>query len=56
MTTVSVAINVKGKMDAVHACVSDVMGRIVNVTRPSVSALIKQHVAQVNAVVVSVHL
>ena len=54
MTTASVAINVKEKMDAVLVCVSDVMERIVNATRPSASALIKQHVAQVNVAVVSV--
>ena len=59
MTTASVAINVKEKMDAVLVCVSDVMERIVNATRLSASALIKQHVAQVkaqvNVAVVSVH-
>ena len=54
MTTASAAISVKEKMDAVHARVADVMERIVNVTKPSVSARIKQHVALVTVAVVSV--
>ena len=54
MTTASVAISVKQKMDAVHARVLDVMERIVNVTKLSVSARIKQPAAPVNVAVVSV--
>ena len=50
-TTANVATNVKEKMDVVHALVSDVMDRIVNVTKKSVSVL--THVVLRNVAVVS---
>ena len=49
--TANVAINVKEKMDAVRALVSDVMDRIANVTKKSVFVL--THVVLRNVAVVS---